>query len=128
LRGVSTTIILPDLLDARIVAAASRSHYEDLLVKGVRIMHHTLGLLHAKTATIDRKLGVIGSANFDIRSFWLNFETTLFDYDDDFASILRFLQTKYMQESEQIHLDEWRRRPVVRKFADNLAQLLSPLL
>ncbi len=128
LRGVSVTIILPVMLDARVVAAASRSHYEDLLEAGVVIMHHHRGLLHAKTATVDRRLALVTSANLDIRSFWLNFEVSIFVYDDDFASVLRFLQTKYVTESTQIHLDEWRARSLWKQFIDNTAQLAGPLL
>jgi cardiolipin synthase len=128
LRGVDVTLVLPDVLDAPIVAAASRSFYEDLLIAGVKIMHHTDGLLHAKTATIDRRLAVITSANLDIRSFWLNFELSLFIYDTDFASTLRFMQSKYIAESEAITLDKQRARPRWRRFTENAAQLLAPLL
>ncbi|MBL0928115.1 MAG: cardiolipin synthase [Phycisphaerales bacterium] len=128
LRGVAVTIILPDELDAPVVAAAGRSHYDDLLAAGVTIAHHVGGLLHAKTATIDRRLAVVGSANFDVRSFWLNFETTMFIYDRDFAGTLRFLQRSYLDESQALHLAEWRARPAWRRFLDNSAQLLSPLL
>lgn len=128
LRGVSVTLVLPDLLDARIVAAASRAHYEDLLEVGVVIMHHDAGLLHAKTATVDRRLALVTSANLDMRSFWLNFEVSMFVYDSDFAGMLRFLQTKYVGQSHRVHLDEWRRRPVWRRFVDNVAQLFGPLM
>jgi cardiolipin synthase len=128
LRGVSVTLVLPDLLDARIVAAASRSHYEDLLEVGVVIMHHDAGLLHAKTATVDRRLALVTSANLDMRSFWLNFEVSVFVYDSDFAGMLRFLQTKYVGQSHRVHLDDWRRRPLWRRFSDNVAQLFGPLM
>lgn len=128
LRGVSVTLVLPDLLDARVVAAASRAHYEDLLEVGIVIMHHDGGLLHAKTATVDRRLALITSANLDMRSFWLNFEVSMFVYDRDFAGMLRFLQTKYLGQSHRVHLDEWRRRPFWRRFSDNVAQLLGPLM
>lgn len=128
LRGVDVTLIVPDVLDARVVAAASRAHYEDLLEAGVKILEHDGGLLHAKTASIDRKLAVVGSANLDMRSFWLNFETTLFIHDDDFAGQLRFMQQHYAAESRAIEKDQWRRRPAVRRLLDHAAQLLSPLL
>lgn len=128
LRGVSVILVLPDQLDAVIVAAAARAHYEDLLVAGVRILNHAGGLLHSKTAVIDRELGMVGSANFDMRSFWLNFECTLFIYDDDFAGILRFMQTQYIEDADEIDLTAWRARPMYRRFVDNTAQLLGPLL
>lgn len=127
-RGVDVTIIVPDHLDGKVVAAASRAHYEDLLVAGVKIFEHTDGLLHAKTASIDRRLAFVSSVNFDMRSFWLNFEATLFVYDDDFASVLRFMQQGYRADSVPIDLNRWRQRPIYRRFIDNAAQLLSPLL
>jgi cardiolipin synthase len=73
-------------------------------------------------------IALIGSANLDARSFWLNFESTLFIYDDDFASVLRFMQTGYLRECTRMHLQEWRARPRWRVFVENCAQLLGPLL
>ncbi|MBL8758375.1 MAG: cardiolipin synthase, partial [Phycisphaerae bacterium] len=83
-----------------------------------------------KTITVDRRIGLITSVNFDMRSFFLNFECSLFIYDDDFASHLRFLQTGYMSEqtSRELHLDEWKGRPLHQRFLQNVAQLAGPLL
>lgn len=128
IRGVRVTLVMPLEPDGPIVAAASRSHWLDLLEAGVQIRLYRGGLLHAKTITIDRRMGFIGSANIDMRSFWLNFEVTIILYDDDFASVLRFMQMSYIEDSEEIHLDAWRARSFPRTFADNLAQLLGPLL
>lgn len=127
-RGVRVTLVMPKVSDSILVAAASRSHYIDLLESGVRILHYRDGLLHAKTVTIDRNIALVGSANFDARSFWLNFEATLFIYDDDFASALRFMQNDYIAKSDEIDLNEWRRRPRWDVFVDNIAQLAGPLL
>lgn len=128
LRGVEVTVILPDTLDARLVEAASRAHFQDLLNAGVKIALHPEGLLHAKTATVDRKLGMVGSANLDMRSFWLNFEITLFVYDGEFTDELRRQQRRYLKESKEINPREWSRRSIVERFVDNLAQLAGPLL
>lgn len=128
MRGVEVTIVVPEVLDAPIVAAAARSHYLDLLDAGVRIFHYRGGLLHSKTMTADRRLAIIGSANVDMRSFWLNFEITLFIYDDDFSSLVRFMQRDYLNNAKQISREDWLGRPVWRRFGDNVAQLFSPLL
>ncbi|MBC7772508.1 MAG: cardiolipin synthase [Pyrinomonadaceae bacterium] len=128
LRGVAVTIIMPQQANSPVLAAASRSQWESLLECGVRIRLFQGGLLHSKTLTVDRKIALIGSANLDQRSFWLNFEVTLIHYDDDFASELRFLQTSYLEQSEEVHLDEWRARPKYQVLFDNAAQLLGPLL
>jgi len=128
LRGVAVTLVMPKQANSPLLAAASRSHWESLLEAGVRIKLYRGGLLHSKTLTVDRKIALIGSANLDQRSFWLNFEVTLIHYDDDFASELRFLQTSYIEQSDEVHLDVWRARPKRHVFRDNAAQLLGPLL
>ena len=68
------------------------------------------------------------SANFDMRSFFLNYEVSLFIYDDDLASMLRFLQVFYIEKSVEITRDQWANRSMVSRFFDNTAQLLGPLL
>ncbi|MGD9691115.1 MAG: cardiolipin synthase [Phycisphaerales bacterium] len=127
-RGVAVTLVLPEGSDGPLVASASRAHYESLLRAGVRIMHYGPGFLHSKTITIDRRVGVITSVNFDMRSFFLNFECSLFIYDDDVASHLRFLQMSYVESSREIELDAWRRRPLLRRIEQSVARLFSPLL
>ncbi len=127
-KGVEVTLVLPERSDMLLVGGAARSHYEDLLLAGVKILHFTPGVLHAKTITVDRKLAVMTSVNFDARSFFLNFECSLFIYDDDFASELRFMQKGYMTEAKEIHLDEWRKRSFLSRLWQNVAQLAGPLL
>jgi cardiolipin synthase len=128
MRGVAVTLIVPRHLDQLIVGAASRSHFEDLLRAGVRIHLHRHGLLHSKTMTIDSDVAMIGSHNLDERSFRLNYEVSMFIYDTDQASVLRTLQVRYRDESDEIFADHWGRRPLVRRFAENSARLLGPLL
>jgi cardiolipin synthase len=127
-RGVDVTLVVPLITDAPLVAAAARAHYLTLLEAGVKILQFEGGLLHAKAVTMDRRIGLIGSTNFDQRSFFLNFEITMFVYDDNFASMLRFMQVGYMQQSRQIYLADWRRRSLWCRARDNCAQLLGPLL
>lgn len=128
LRGVHVTIVVPRNNDSILVSRASKSIYGDLLAAGVHILHHHPGLLHAKTITIDRRLAVIGSANLDTRSFYLNFEVTLWIYDDDFASVVRFLQSRYIASADPVDPHAWARRPLHQRFLDNAAQLVGPLL
>lgn len=127
-RGVHVVLVIPEKSDAPLVAAAARSHYLDLLEAGVEVWEHRGGLLHAKTLTMDGRVGLIGTTNMDQRSFFLNFEVTMFIYDDDFASVMRFMQMDYLNKSRRVFLDEWRKRPSWHILRDNAAQLLGPLL
>lgn len=127
-RGVRTVLVVPRRNDSPLVAAASRSLYEPLMDAGVEIHEYTAGILHAKTMTVDRRLALIGTANFDRRSFELNFEVSALVLDDEFASRLRFLQRSYMNDTEQVDEAVWRRRPLTRRLVQNAAGVLAPLL
>lgn len=127
-RGVRVSLVVPKRSDWFLVAAAGRAFYLDLLEAGVAIYAFRPALLHAKTLTVDGEIAMIGSANFDTRSFSLNFEATLFVYSDEAAGELRTIQQSYIDQSDRLDLDAWRARPKVRVFLDNAAQLLAPVL
>ena len=127
-RGVATTLILPKRNDSRIVAATSRSYYDDLVAAGVRLYEFKPGLLHAKTMVADGKAGLIGSANLDRRSFELNFENNVLFLDEAFAGEVRALQMEYLAQSEPVTAERLARVGVVRRFWQNLLAMLSPLL
>jgi cardiolipin synthase len=127
-RGVQTTLVVPARNDSWMVAAASRSNYEPLLKAGVDIHEFNGGLLHAKTITIDREIGIVMSANLDRRSFNLNFECGGIIYDSDFASQLKTLQQTYIDQSDRIEEAIWMQRSVARRVGNTLAGFLSPIL
>ncbi len=127
-RGVKVTLVVPEHSDAPIVCAAGRSHYPELLGAGVRIVVYRGGTLHSKTLTVDRRLAMIGSANLDMRSFWLNFEVTLLAYNSDFSEEVRNLQMAYVRESTALSMDWWERRRLASRLWDSFARLLSPVL
>jgi cardiolipin synthase len=128
LRGVEVTLVVPRKTDAPLTRLAARAHFLDLLDAGVRVMQHQRGMLHSKTISVDSNVGVIGSTNIDMRSFYLNYEVTLFIYDPDETSLLRMLQVSYMEESEEVVKERWVRRPLRKRVMENAARLLGPLL
>jgi len=127
-RGVEVHLVLSKVVDQRIVNLAQRSYYDGLLSAGVRIHLFRDYLLHAKNVGIDAKLGILGSSNVDLRSFQLNEEVSLLLQDDHSAEALANVQRGYIQESEELHLEEWRQRGRPAMVLENLARLISPLL
>jgi cardiolipin synthase A/B len=128
LRGVAVQIVVPAKNDSRLVALASRSYYGDLLDAGVRIWEFEGGLLHAKTVTADGRVGLIGSANMDRRSFAINYETSVFIYDSQVAERLGKLQSQYMEQAIEVVAVEWAKRSRGRRLVENATQLVSPIL
>lgn len=127
-RGVDVTLVVPARVDSRLASLASQPHKSDLLESGVRIVEFERGLLHTKSVTVDGVRCLFGSLNLDPRSLMLNFEITLAVYDRAFTTRLRALQDSYIQRSRPMDREAWRNRPLVRRFAENCARLLSPLL
>jgi cardiolipin synthase len=127
-RGARVRIILPRRVDSRLVHYASRAYFQDLLDRGVQIYRFQGGLLHTKLMTVDGRIALLGTANLDPRSFWLNFESTLLVYDESATQQLDEVQERYIAASEPVDPELWRRRHVARRFASNAAQLFAPVL
>jgi cardiolipin synthase len=127
-RGVRVRLVVPARNDSPLVQAVSRSHYGRLIDAGVEVFEYQEGLLHAKTLTVDRDLALVTTANFDRRSFDLNFEVSTLVYDTNFASQLRLLQRDYMVRSTLVTLAQVNGRSWLRRFAYNAAGIFSPVL
>ena len=125
--GVRIVLVIPARCDSILVSLVARSHYPSLLDAGVEVYEYLPGLLHAKTMTVDRSLGLVTTANFDQRSFVLNYELSTLLYDSDCASHLRFLQMSYLNDSRRITSADLH-SSVLRRLAQNAAGVLSPLL
>ena len=126
-RGVATTLIVPARNDSRIVSAASRSYYAELITAGVQLYEFSGGLLHAKTLTVDGELTLIGSANMDRRSLDLNYENNILVHDAELTAEVRARQTDYVEQSSRITrevVDAW---PLSRRLWNNAIATLGPL-
>jgi cardiolipin synthase len=127
-RGVDTTMIFPARNDSWVVAATSRSYYDDLLAAGVDIHEFQDGLLHSKTLTVDGDVTLIGSANMDRRSFELNYENNILLYDPAFTAEIRARQQAYLARSRSVSVDEVAHWTVRRQLWNNAVAILGPLL
>ncbi len=127
LSGARVDVVVPRHSDGRLVQWAGESYYEELLEMGVRVHLFEEGLLHAKTLTIDQCLTLVGSSNFDIRSFALNFEVNVVIYGKD-ALGLRALQERYLAGSTELTRAAWAGQPGWKQVRRNVCRLLSPLL
>ncbi|RYZ34299.1 MAG: hypothetical protein EOP49_34690 [Sphingobacteriales bacterium] len=128
LSGKDVRLLLPGISDSRIVNAAARSYFKDLLSCGVRIYLYQKGFMHAKTMVVDHNLTIVGSANMDGRSFDLNFEINAVVYSQ---SICKELSDAFMNDinySMELSAGEWEKRPWWRELLDDIARLLSPVL
>ena len=64
----------------------------------------------------------------DARSFMLNFEVTMIVDDLRFGQEVEQLQNGYLTQSEPMNQEQWRNRPIYKRFFERLFFLFSPLL
>lgn len=127
-RGVRVQLVLPTRHDHPVVLWAGRSFYGELLQAGVEIYEYDEGVLHSKIITVDDRWCMVGSANMDVRSFRLNFESTVIIYDPRVAAELSNSIEADIGRSRRIaQADAWNRRLSEQLLAGG-ARILSPLL
>ncbi|MBL8747148.1 MAG: cardiolipin synthase [Phycisphaerae bacterium] len=125
-RGVRVDLVVPERANHPIVSAAGRSYLRELARAGANVYLHQSGLLHAKTITVDDALAVIGSSNFDIRSFDLNLELNLLLFGKQVSLDVLEQQELYIGESKAILRPD--RPSRWGGLAEDAARLFSPLL
>ncbi|AOY75232.1 cardiolipin synthase [Clostridium formicaceticum] len=128
IRGVDVRILLPGRPDHRTVFWASKSHFLELLEAGVKIYQYEKGFVHSKVFIVDDNFSSVGTANLDIRSLQLNFEVNAFIYDEELNKKLKKSFYQDLQESRQVMLQQYKKRPVHHRFKESIARLFSPIL
>ncbi|MDR2129433.1 MAG: cardiolipin synthase [Burkholderiaceae bacterium] len=126
LRGVQVKIMVPAMSDSRLVTAAARSYFDELQKAGILIFEYQGHMFHTKTLLADDHYGMVGSANFDNRSFRLNFEVAAIVLDQAFNQQLAQMFEHDLSSCRLAPID--RKLPAHQKLFEAVARLFSPLL
>jgi cardiolipin synthase len=97
----SARLITPERSDNTTTVGAARHLYRKLLRGGVEIYEYRPQKLHMKLVVID-DIVYVGSANFDMRSLFLNLEIMLRVQDKGFADEARALVDRLAGDSAEI--------------------------
>ena len=128
LKGVDVKIILPGRPDKKIVYLASFAYLPRLLsVPNITIYRYRPGFMHQKVMVIDGQTAVIGSANFDNRSFYLNFEMNMIIKNRDFTARVENMLLADIQQSRQVVYPD-NRTTLLFRLMVRLSSLFSPIL
>ena len=128
LRGVDVRILIPEVSDSVFVKLAAYSYFEQIKATGVRFYRYQDGFLHEKTFLIDDTVAAVGTANFDNRSFRLNFEITAVVVDESFAADVADMFERDFGRSRLMEPGEYEEKPYLFKIAVRLARLAAPVL
>ncbi len=121
--GVDVRILVPRRSDNAIVDLVGMSYVHDLARQGANVLRYKKGMLHTKLTLID-DMAIVGSANMDSRSFFLNYESVLFCYD---GPVVAELSSYYSKLEARSHRG-LRARPAWRRALAGFARVLAPML
>lgn len=128
LSGIDVKIMIPNKPDHPFVHWASYSYIGEVLASGVKCYTYEKGFLHAKTIVVDDEICSVGTSNFDIRSFTLNFEVNGFIYDSLIASRLSEIFRQDLMDCKEITLENYEQRSYMIKFKESISRLVGPVL
>lgn len=118
-RGVQIRVIAPGKhADHAMTRSSGRSAYGDLLQAGAEIHEYEASMIHAKITIIDGLWSVVGSTNFDNRSFGLNDEINLAIFNEQIASKLTHDFDEDAARSKRVTLDDWKRRSILERMLE----------
>lgn len=128
LSGIDVRIIIPANPDHPFVYWASMSYLGELLEAGVKCYQYNDGFIHSKTVYIDGFVTSVGTANMDIRSFDLNFETNAFIYDRDITKEHEEQFMKDIEKCTEITKEWYDKRTAWFRVKESISRLISPML
>lgn len=117
-RGVDVRVLVPSKSDVRLVQWAGRAAYSQLLCAGVRVFEYQPRTLHAKALLVDEEWSTIGTANFDYRSFFINYELNLIARSSRMNAALASLFEEDLRLATEIRQRPWVTRPLSGRFAE----------
>ncbi len=127
-RGVDVRIIIPAKSDNKIVDLAAKVYVEKLLLYGVKFFKFMKGFPHQKVMLIDSAFGMVGSTNFDSRSFFINFEIQTVSTDALFVSQIQNMLIQDFISCEEVLIKFFDKQSVFKQLLSRAANLVSPML
>ena len=128
LSGVDVRIMVPPMPDHPFVYWVTYQNLGTLINYGARAYIYEKGFLHAKTIVVDDEAASVGSANFDIRSFELNFECNVVAYDRELAIELRKAFEEDIKNSRRLTPEMYARRSRWIKIKESVSRLVTDVL
>ena len=128
LRGVDVRIMLPEKADHLLVYLAKFAYLEETLPCGIKFFNYQRGFLHNKVVLMDDRIAGVGTANFDNRSFRLNFEITLLFYNCQMVNEVEAMLLRDFNDCREMTIKDVTDRPAWFRLATRVARLFSPIL
>jgi cardiolipin synthase len=125
-RGVEVKVITPGRhTDHVLTQRSSRRLFGPLLRAAAEIYEYQPSMIHAKVMIVDGAWSVVGSTNFDHRSFGINDEVNLVAFDPRLAERLEEDFARDLAASRRVTYRRWYQRPVFERLHEWLGALIE---
>ncbi len=120
-RGVTTRLLIPRVSDVPLAQWAARAVYGEMINAGIRVYEYQPRFLHAKTIIADDEYTLLGTANLDYRSLFLNHELVLASRESSLTNALQQQFEADLSDAIEVCTGAWKHR----RWSDRLAEELA---
>jgi cardiolipin synthase len=126
--GISVNIMIPCKPDHLFVYWATYSYVGDMVAAGANCYTYNNGFLHSKGLVTDGEVLCYGTANMDIRSFYLNYEVNAVIYSKNTTGMLEKIFENDSRHCVCLTKEQYRKRNIIIKMKQKACKKLSPML
>ena len=128
LSGVKIKLMIAGVPDKKIPYWIAETYFAELLLAGVEIYRYKAGFIHCKNIVIDGKMSTMGTCNFDMRSFEINYEVNSIFYNEEISQSMREQFYKDLSFCEEIKEENLKKTVFWRKIRNSLFRVVSPIM
>ncbi|MGL5088947.1 MAG: cardiolipin synthase [Fusobacteriaceae bacterium] len=125
--GIKIKIVIPSVGDHAFVYWANQYFYGELLELGAEIYKYKNGFIHSKLMIVDREIAFLGTANFDYRSMYQNFEINLLILGISIIELENRIKSD-IQNSEMVKIEDYKNRGKKDRVLESISKLIAPIL
>ncbi|MGL4997920.1 MAG: cardiolipin synthase [Cetobacterium sp.] len=125
--GIKIKIVIPNIGDHAFVYWANQYFYGELLELGAEIYKYKNGFIHSKLMIVDREIAFLGTANFDYRSMYQNFEINLLILGINIIELENRIKSD-IQNSEMVKIEDYKNRGKKERVLESISKLIAPIL
>ena len=126
--GVDVRLLLPFIPDKKLINLIGKSYYPELLEAGVRIYEYTPGFIHSKVVEADGIIAAVGTINLDFRSLYLHYECASLIFANDVLKDITADFESTFADSHRITLSDYKKKPLLFRFAGRVLRVFAPLV